>query len=208
MVEYVNGYRTNGRKEIYVISGGPGCGKTTLISGLKNLGYYTVPEAAEQIIRGEIECGGEMVPWNSSRYAEFQNAVYSLQKIQERRIPEKATAISDRSLWDVVAYSRFGKTEPPKGIYKNLEKAPYKAVFIPDRLPILERSEIRREDEEKARKLHEIIGEVYEESGLEVIKVPCFETPQERIDFVRKYIEGANLSEITSQTPTSAQSTA
>jgi len=208
MIGFENGYRTNGRKEIYIISGGPGCGKTTLINSLKSLGYYTVPEAAEQIISGEIEYGGEILPWNKPKYAEFQRAVYSLQKIQERRIPEKATAISDRSLWDVVAYSRFGEIEPPKGIFNEIARAPYRIVFIPDQLPALERTNIRREDEKKAEELHEAIREVYDESGLEVVRVPVFGTKQERVDYVRSYIEGEGLSKIISQIPTSSQSTA
>jgi len=208
MKGYVNSYGANNGKEVYILSGGPGCGKTTIINGLKSLGYYTLPETAEQVIYGEIEYGGEILPWNKHKYADFQKAVYSLQKIQERRIPEYTRAISDRSLWDVVAYSRFGEIETPLGIEKDLEKAPYTAVFIPDRLPTLEKTTIRREDERKAQDLHNLIGEVYDESGLEVIRVPVFGTKQERVDFVRSYIERENLSRIISQIPTLSQSIA
>jgi len=208
MKGYGNDYEKDGGKEVYIISGGPGCGKTTIIEGLKKLGYYTLLETAEQIIYGEIEYGGEIVPWNKAKYADFQRAVYSLQKIQERRIPKYTRAVSDRSLWDVVAYSRFGEVEVPRGIEKDLEKAPYKAVFIPDRLPTLEKTAIRREDEKKAEDLHKIIGDVYDESGLEVIRVPVFGTKKERVDFVRSYIERDTLSKIISQIPTLGQSTA
>jgi predicted ATPase len=196
------------RTSVYIISGGPGCGKTTIINGLKSLGYYTLPETAEQVIYGEIEYGGEILPWNKARYSDFQRAVYSLQKIQERRIPEYTLAISDRSLWDVVAYARFGDVEVPKGIEKDLEKAPYKTVFIPDRLPTLEKTSIRREDEKKSEDLHKIIGDVYDESGLEVVRVPVFGTKQERVDYVKSYLEREDLSKLISQIPTLGQSTA
>lgn len=50
MVEFENGYWTNGRKEVYIISSGPSCGKTWMTDNLRARGYYIVPEYAEQII--------------------------------------------------------------------------------------------------------------------------------------------------------------
>jgi len=49
------------RKEVrfYVITGGPGVGKTSLVSELNKFGFLTVPEDARKIIKEQIKIGGE-----------------------------------------------------------------------------------------------------------------------------------------------------
>lgn len=42
---------SNPNNELYVITGGPGVGKTTLIERLKQAGYSTVEEQARKIIK-------------------------------------------------------------------------------------------------------------------------------------------------------------
>lgn len=37
------------KNNLYVITGGPGVGKTRLISALKNTGYFTIKETADTI---------------------------------------------------------------------------------------------------------------------------------------------------------------
>lgn len=86
MAGFENGYWTNGRKEVYIISGGPSCGKTTMTDGLRERRYYIVPEASEQIIvarsnMAEILCRGTsqgmlnfrklFIPFKKSKMEEF-----------------------------------------------------------------------------------------------------------------------------------------
>jgi predicted ATPase len=40
--------------KLYIISGGPGVGKTTLINALQKTGFKTVPEGARHIIRKQM----------------------------------------------------------------------------------------------------------------------------------------------------------
>ena len=47
----------------YIISGGPGSGKTTLVQHLRLLGYPTVRETAREIIEWNLERGGKILPW-------------------------------------------------------------------------------------------------------------------------------------------------
>ena len=46
----------------YVITGGPGSGKTSLINELNNSGYLTVPEGGHRIIKDQTESAGEVFP--------------------------------------------------------------------------------------------------------------------------------------------------
>jgi predicted ATPase len=47
---------------LFVITGGPGSGKRTLISALAEHGICTMPEAGRAIIRDQVAIGGEAVP--------------------------------------------------------------------------------------------------------------------------------------------------
>src|SRR5690606_41539226 len=52
-------------KPFYIITGGPGVGKTTLINELNNYGYQTVQECARKIIKGQIKTKSEGLPWKN-----------------------------------------------------------------------------------------------------------------------------------------------
>ena len=48
---------------LFVVSGGPGSGKTTVLQELTKLGFPHAPEVARQIIREQIAIGGAALPW-------------------------------------------------------------------------------------------------------------------------------------------------
>jgi len=50
---------------LFVISGGPGAGKTTTLLAMEKFGFPYVPEAARQIIQGQTQSGGTALPQNS-----------------------------------------------------------------------------------------------------------------------------------------------
>ncbi len=47
----------------YVISGGPGVGKRTLLKELQKKGYTIVPEVARDLIKEQQRTRGEALPW-------------------------------------------------------------------------------------------------------------------------------------------------
>ena len=51
---------------LYVITGGPGTGKTSLIEELKTVGYQTVKEVARDIIKEQQLQGGNALPWKDT----------------------------------------------------------------------------------------------------------------------------------------------
>ena len=60
----------NSTERFYVITGGPGVGKTTLIEGLRDLGFNTIDEDARKIIKNQVEIQGQGLPWkNKELYA-------------------------------------------------------------------------------------------------------------------------------------------
>ncbi|MCD8177326.1 MAG: AAA family ATPase [Tannerellaceae bacterium] len=49
----------------YILTGGPGVGKTSLLDGLRQKGFLCVDEVARDIIRNEMVTGGNAVPWGN-----------------------------------------------------------------------------------------------------------------------------------------------
>ena len=58
---------TQRNQQRYILTGGPGAGKTSIINFLAKQGYYVVPEAATEIIEKDLKKGVE-VPWKADDY--------------------------------------------------------------------------------------------------------------------------------------------
>ena len=48
-----------------VITGGPGFGKSSLIFELEKRGYYSQHEISRNIIKEQLESGGDILPWKN-----------------------------------------------------------------------------------------------------------------------------------------------
>ena len=48
---------------LFVVSGDPESGKTTVLHELASLGFARAPEVARQIIREQAQSGGTALPW-------------------------------------------------------------------------------------------------------------------------------------------------
>ena len=51
------------KPNFFVLTGGPGVGKTTLLHALRSRGEICVEESARAVIREQSETGGRAVPW-------------------------------------------------------------------------------------------------------------------------------------------------
>ena len=51
----------------FVLTGGPGSGKTSIIDALIGRGVFCVSEAARNIIKEQLRIGGSAVPWSDAR---------------------------------------------------------------------------------------------------------------------------------------------
>lgn len=47
----------------YVLTGGPGVGKTTLLEELERRNYEIVPEIARELIKEQQKTNGQVLPW-------------------------------------------------------------------------------------------------------------------------------------------------
>lgn len=168
----------------YVLTGGPGTGKSSILLALEQRGEYIVREAAEDYIRLR-QAQGQPEPWTET---DFQNRILELQIQREARIEKGIErAFIDRGLADGLAYAQAG-TETYERIKQAAEKAGYEKIFLVEDLGKTEKTEIRREDHEEAVRLGKKLEKIYQEKGYEVSKIPAG-TVEERAEKVLAEIE-------------------
>ena len=176
------------RLKWYVITGGPSSGKTSVINELKKLGYTTIPEAARLIIDREMRKGKSIEEIRRNE-VKFQLKVWRLKLFLEQRAPRNEILFLDRGLPDSIAYFKLLKFKEDEigEIIETCKRRKYEKVFFLEQLPF-EKDYARTEDEVTAKKLSELIFDVYSNLGYEVIKVPR-ESVRKRVELILSHID-------------------
>jgi len=170
----------------YVITGGPGRGKSTLIEILAARGYGVVPEAARIIIEEELSKNSDALPWKNLSL--FQAKVAQKQLDLESEAVED-TLFLDRGIVDGYGYCMYGKISVPASILENIERNDnrYDKVFILESISGYKSDKTRFEDEKMATDIHDAIVAAYDKFGYKPIIVPAL-PPEQRADFVIAHI--------------------
>jgi predicted ATPase len=170
---------------VYVITGGPGFGKSTLIQKLHELGYRVGGEIARQIIDQQIAESGDLLPWKDG--LGFEKRVMDERIEFLNSVDDQQIAFSDRGLPDQVAFSWYRGKNISKQLNHALELNQYaKRVFLtPPWYQIYRNDAIRTETFFEAEKIHGFIIEAYLKFGYEPIDLP-FVPPVQRIEFILK----------------------
>lgn len=166
---------------LFVISGGPGTGKSTLIGALRNAGMPCFEEVSRQIIIESNTCGSDLLPWCNLPL--FADECYRRMMLQLDEVRTKELCFFDRGIPDIIAYLRNGKVPIPEHLYADgrgyaklvFMAPPWKEIFVND-------SE-RPQSFEECQRLHNLLTEVYVELGYQVIMLPKVSVEQ-RVHFV------------------------
>ncbi|GBC75209.1 hypothetical protein HRbin06_00525 [archaeon HR06] len=154
-----------------VITGGPGVGKTTLVNKLREMGYFTIPEAARYVAEEEMRRGSGILPGVKEKVKEFQLKVLKTQIKFEEASPKEGIIFLDRGIVDGIAYFWFYNLEPPEELIIEAKRNRYDLIFFLKPLTNYKKDKVRWEDWKAARKIQKLIEKAYKFFGYEIIKV-------------------------------------
>jgi predicted ATPase len=170
----------------YVLTGGPGSGKTTLIKELKKRGHNTIKESARYYIEKQLAKGLSLKEIRKDERS-FQEAVFRQKQIIHDALATDAITFFDRGYHDTLAYLKYYDHKIASFISETCKGITYKKVFLLDMLPYVKDS-ARIENQATALKLHQALAYAYQESGHDIIKVPVMPI-QARTDFILNEVQ-------------------
>ncbi|GAA2816253.1 putative ATPase [Aminobacter aminovorans] len=157
----------------FVLTGGPGSGKTTLIECLSAAGYATSVEAGRGIIRDQLAISGTALPWHDR--ALFAELMLSWE-MRSHAIAEATpgSVFFDRGVPDVIGYLRLAGLEVPAHVEQAAREFRYnRRVFILPHWPeIFAQDSERRQDENEARRTHASMVATYTACGYDLVEIP------------------------------------
>jgi predicted ATPase len=168
----------------FVLTGGPGSGKTTLVEALAARGFATTEEAGRGVIREQMQAGGDGLPWiDRERFAElmFEWELRSYRDAERR----DGSVVFDRGLPDTIGYLRLEGLEVPAWMEEEAWRLRYNThLFIaPPWKEIYSGDEERRQSWEVAVRTFETMAETYTGLGYELAELPRGSVA-ERTEFV------------------------
>lgn len=95
-----------------VLSGCSGGGKSTLLSEMARRGYPVQPEVGRQIVKEQMQIGGDGLPW--ANVEKFMTLAISRAMLQfNTALPSKHPVIFDRSIVDLLShFEQLGMSMP------------------------------------------------------------------------------------------------
>lgn len=172
------------KKELVVITGGPGTGKTTIIDGLIEQGYSCFPEISRQITLEAKKQGIEQLFLEKPLL--FSELLLEGRKKQFNSALQDQSEIvfMDRGIPDILAYMHYIGDSYPAFFDQACKDHNYGKVFVlPPWQEIYISDEARYENYEQAKLIFDHLLETYQKYGYTLIEVPKG-TLEERIVFI------------------------
>lgn len=168
----------------YIITGGPGSGKTSIIEALSRLGYTTFSEVSRTLIQQQIKLEQGMLPWrNMEGFANL--ALYEMRQQYHTATAMDKLCFFDRGIPDLMGYIHFSNAELSPEILKVAKDYVYApVVFICPPWPEIYVNDPERPQTFKdAQDLFHSIKTAYETLHYNVIEVPR-DTMSFRVQFI------------------------
>jgi predicted ATPase len=168
----------------YIITGGPGSGKSTLIEALETRGHRCYPEVSRGLIRRESRRPGGVMPWNNLEA--FARLAFAEMLLQHDHAAEAGeVCFFDRALPDIFGYLQQRGLDIPTHYLETHARCRYqRTVFILPPWPEIYVNDAERPQSfVEAEALYYAILVAYESLGYELIEVPRLPV-ESRCEFV------------------------
>ena len=179
---------TGDAERFFVVTGGPGSGKSTLIDALQHAGYGRTVEAGRGIIQDQVAIDGRAVPWRDPLF--FAELMLSWEmRSYQLAMQQSGPVFFDRGVPDVVGYLRLMKLPVPKYVEKAAEIFRYnRRVFVaPPWEEIFRQDRERKQSFDEACRTYDTLRSTYTALGYELTELPRAPIP-ERVRFVLQEI--------------------
>ncbi|MGP1395668.1 MAG: AAA family ATPase [Inquilinaceae bacterium] len=158
---------------LFVITGGPGSGKTTLINALAGAGLATREEVGRRIIKDQVAVSGPAVPWRDPML--YADLMLSWEMRSWREAAERDGPIYfDRGIPDILGYLRLLDRPIPDHMRRAAALFRYgDPVFVC--LPwrrIYTQDDERKQNFETAQRTHAAMVDIYTTLGYSLVTIP------------------------------------
>lgn len=160
-------------ERFFVITGGPGAGKSTLAAALEAEGFRCSAEAGRAIIRQQAAISGRALPWGEP--ALFAELMLSWEiRAHEAMAARPGVAFFDRGVPDVIGYLRLLGLPVPAHMMEAAQLLRYhRKVFICPPWPeIFAQDKERRQTLEEAERTFRAMRRTYADCGYDLVEVP------------------------------------
>jgi predicted ATPase len=167
-----------------VITGGPGTGKSTIITELLNRGHKCLEEISRQVILDAKKQGiDQLFLTNPLLFSELLLKGRIEQFEFANSLPSE-TIFFDRGIPDVVAYMDFIGDSYPESFIDACKQSVYDTVFILKPWETIYTSDNERyESFDQALQIHDHLLNTYQKYNYHLIDVP-FDTVKNRTDYI------------------------
>lgn len=176
---------------MFVVTGGPGSGKTSLIEALTRRGLRCMPEAGRAIIQDQVRIGGTALPWaDRSAFAELMLG-WELRSYHEAS-SIAGTVMMDRGIPDVMGYLMLCGLPVPSHVEAAAKLHRYnQGVFVaPYWEEIFTRDTERKQDREEAEATARVMVQTYSQLGYNIVELPRVGI-EARANFVTKHLSSS-----------------
>mmetsp|Transcript_2149 Transcript_2149/g.7766 ORF Transcript_2149/g.7766 Transcript_2149/m.7766 type:complete len:188 (+) Transcript_2149:56-619(+) len=182
---------------LYILSGAPGAGKTTIGDGLRVLGYPVVREGFMDLYHELLDAGMEK-PLEEPQFIDKLAALQlDRMRLQQAAAKEDETAVYDRTPICTLALCKFMGRAPSAALLEAVEETMRgrfeKTVLFVVSLGYIETTDIRTLNHEQQLAFEELHRKLYVEHGFECIDIPPLPV-KERVAFVADLVKRLEAS--------------